>query len=48
MNVRDLISELGKIEDKSMIVNVTQMCPGEYFADEATEVEIDNGEVTIY
>lgn len=46
MNVRDLISELGKIEDKSMIVNVTQMGVGEYFTDEATE--IDEGEVTIY
>lgn len=48
MNVRDLISELEKIEDKSMIVNVTQMEVGEYFTDEATEIEIDEGEVTIY
>ena len=50
MNVRDLIIELEKIDDKSMIVNVTQMDIGEYFTDKATEivVNIDKGKVTIY
>lgn len=48
MTVQELINELSKIEDKSMIVKVTQMEIGEYFTDEAEEIDITGNEVTIY
>lgn len=46
MTVQELINELMKIEDKSMIVEVIQMMIGEYFTQESERVEID--EITVY
>lgn len=50
MTVQELIDELMKIEDKSMIVEVTEMDIGEYYTHESEEVVIDTQEktVTIY
>ncbi|WP_202931334.1 hypothetical protein [Oceanospirillum linum] len=48
MTVQELINELMKIEDKSMIVEVIQMMIGEYFTQESERVEIDAKEHTVY
>lgn len=48
MTVQELINELMKIEDKSMIVEVTQMMVGEYFTHESERVEIDTKENKVY
>ncbi|MFR3361807.1 MAG: hypothetical protein ACLTPR_07565 [Enterococcus canintestini] len=48
MTVQELINELMKIEDKSMIVEVTQMMVGEYFTHESERVEIDGNTVYIW
>lgn len=48
MTVQELINELMKIEDKSMIVEVTQMMVGEYFTHESERVEIDVNTVYIW
>lgn len=48
MTVQELIDELMKIEDKSMIVEVIQMMIGEYFTQESERVEIDTKEHTVY
>lgn len=48
MTVQELINELMKIEDKSMVVEVTQMKVGEYFTHESELVEIDTKENTVY
>lgn len=48
MTVQELIDELMKIEDKTMIVKVTEMMVGEYFTHESDRVEIDTKENTVY
>ena len=48
MTVQELIDELMKIEDKSMIVKVTQMDVGEYYTHESERVEVDDDTVYIW
>lgn len=48
MTVQELIDELMKIEDKSMIVKVTKMDTGEYYTHESEQVEVDENIVYIW
>lgn len=48
MTVQELIDELMKVEDKSMIVEVTEMMEGPYFTHESKEVSVEENTVYIW
>lgn len=48
MTVKELIEELGKVEDKSLEVHVTEMMVGEYVTHESYEVDKYDNKVFIW